>query len=60
VINLLAMGEISHWEALTPEQQRKFLPICPDFVLELQSPCDNLHMVQQKIQKYLESGIKLE
>ena len=25
------------WDALTPEQQEKFPPICPDFVVELRS-----------------------
>jgi Uma2 family endonuclease len=51
--------EKSRWDALTPEQQRKFPPICPDFVLELRSPSDNLQMIQQKMQEYLDSGIKL-
>jgi Uma2 family endonuclease len=51
--------EKSRWDALTPEQQRKFPPICPDFVLELRSPSDNLRMVQQKMQEYLDSGIRL-
>jgi Uma2 family endonuclease len=51
--------EKSRWDALTPEQQRKFPPICPDFVLELRSPIDNLRMVQQKMQEYLDSGIRL-
>nr|WP_275414314.1 Uma2 family endonuclease [Spirulina major] len=26
------------WESLTPEERRKFAPICPDFVVELLSP----------------------
>jgi Uma2 family endonuclease len=51
--------EKSRWDALTPEQQRKFPPICPDFVLELRSPSDNLRMIQQKMQEYLDSGIRL-
>lgn len=51
--------EKSRWDALTPEQQRKFPPICPDFALELRSPSDNLQMIQNKMQEYLESGIKL-
>jgi Uma2 family endonuclease len=51
--------ERSRWDALTPAQQCEFPPICPDFVLELRSPSDNLRMLQQKMQEYLESGIKL-
>jgi Uma2 family endonuclease len=49
----------SRWDALTPEQQRKFPPICPDFVLELRSPSDSLQMLQRKMQEYLVSGIRL-
>jgi Uma2 family endonuclease len=55
----VAWVERSRWETLTPEQQRKFPPICPDFVLELLSPSDNLHTTRQKMQEYVSSGIKL-
>jgi len=51
--------ERSRWDALTPEQQRKFPPLCPDFVLELLSPSDNLHTTQAKMQEYLASGARL-
>ena len=47
------------WEALTPEQQSKFAPICPDFVIELMSPSDNLKVTQAKMQEYIENGAKL-
>nr|WP_084668997.1 Uma2 family endonuclease [Spirulina major] len=30
------------WDALTPEQQDGFIPLCPDFVIELRSKTDNL------------------
>lgn len=55
----LAWVERSRWDALTPEQQQKFPPICPDFVLELLSPSDNLGVTQQKMQEYLACGVKL-
>ena len=51
--------EQSRWDALSPEEQRKFPPICPDFVLELLSPSDNLFTTQKKMQEYLASGIRL-
>ena len=51
--------ERSRWETLTPEQQRKFPPICPDFVLELMSPSDNLTTTRNKMQEYLASGVRL-
>lgn len=47
------------WEALTPEQQEKFPPIAPDFVLELMSPTDNLAETQAKMQEYIKNGVKL-
>ncbi|NJN21148.1 MAG: hypothetical protein HC812_08125 [Leptolyngbya sp. RL_3_1] len=36
----------SRWEALTPEQRRKFPPICPDFALELVSPSDRVWLLK--------------
>jgi Uma2 family endonuclease len=51
--------ERSRWDVLAPEQQRKFPPICPDFVLELLSPTDNLKTTQAKMQEYLSNGILL-
>lgn len=47
------------WEALTPEQQTRFAPICPDFVIELMSPSDSLSLTQAKMQEYQDNGTKL-
>ncbi len=47
------------WEKLTQEQRQKFLPLCPDFVIELRSPSDNLKSLQKKMQEYIENGTKL-
>lgn len=47
------------WDALTPEQKRKFLPLCPDFVVELLSPTDSLKTTQKKMQEYIDNGAKL-
>lgn len=58
----VAWLKLDRWNALTPEQQEKFLPLCPDFVMELMSPSDSLHsleMVQAKMQEYLANGAKL-
>lgn len=54
-----AWVELSRWEALTPEQRRKFPPIAPDFVIELRSPTDSLKTLQAKMQEYLNSGVRL-
>ncbi|SKB14068.1 conserved hypothetical protein [Planktothrix sp. PCC 11201] len=47
------------WELLTPEEQEKFPPICPDFVIELRSRTDSLTQLQAKMQEYLNSGLRL-
>lgn len=44
---------------LTAEQKRKFIPLCPDFVIELRSPTDSLALIQGKMQEYLENGARL-
>ena len=47
------------WEALTPEQRRKFPPIAPDFVIELRSATDELEMLRAKMREYLDAGVRL-
>jgi Uma2 family endonuclease len=47
------------WEALTPEQRRGFVPLCPDFVVELRSATDSLAKLQEKMQEYLNNGARL-
>jgi len=51
--------EKSRWEALTPEEREKFIPLCPDFVIELLSPSDNLKKTQEKMQEYIANGCRL-
>jgi Uma2 family endonuclease len=47
------------WDTLTIEEQEKFPPIAPDFVLELMSPTDSLRETQGKMQEYMSNGVKL-
>ena len=47
------------WEALTPEQRRKFPPIAPDFIIELRSATDDLEMLRSKMQEYMDAGVQL-
>ena len=54
-----AWVELSRWQSLTPEQRQKFPPIAPDFVIELCSRTDDLLTLQEKMQEYLGSGVKL-
>lgn len=51
--------EKSRWSALTPQERDKFIPLCPDFVIELLSPSDSLKKTQEKMQEYIENGCRL-
>ena len=55
-----AWVKLERWNQLTPTQQKKFAPICPDFVIELRSASDNLQPLKDKMQEYMqEPGIQL-
>ncbi len=47
------------WNALTPEEKASFAPIAPDFVIELRSSSDTLKGLQDKMQEYIENGVRL-
>ena len=52
--------KLERWNKLTPAQQKKFAPICPDFVIELRSASDNWQLLKEKMQEYMqEPGIQL-
>jgi Uma2 family endonuclease len=44
---------------LTAEQKQRFLPLCPDFVIELRYPSDPLPPLEAKMREYLENGARL-
>ena len=44
---------------LTEKQKQRFLPLCPDFVIELRSPSDSMKNLQDKMQEYSENGASL-
>ncbi|MBD1904032.1 Uma2 family endonuclease [Funiculus sociatus GB2-A5] len=47
------------WDALSPEERKSFVPICPDFVLELRSESDNIKPLRTKMREYMENGARL-
>ncbi|MEB3311838.1 MAG: Uma2 family endonuclease [Snowella sp.] len=55
----VAWIEKSRWQALTPEQREKFLPLCPDFVIELVSPSDSVQKARQKMEEYRANACRL-
>ena len=54
-----AWVKLERWNRLTREQQKKFPPLCPDFVIELRSESDQLKPLQAKMLEYLDSGLRL-
>ena len=47
------------WESLTPEQQEKFPPLCPDFIIEVRSPSDSLPQLKLKMDDWVSNGCRL-
>ena len=47
------------WEALSPENRRRFPPLCPDFIIELRSETDSLSQLQSKMSEYIANGLQL-
>ncbi|MEP6901517.1 MAG: Uma2 family endonuclease [Actinomycetota bacterium] len=50
---------ISRLEKFSPAELKKFLPLCPDFVIELRSESDDLKDLQAKMDEYIENGARL-
>jgi Uma2 family endonuclease len=49
----------SRWEQIPQNQQNKFAPICPDFVVELLSETDDWAETAEKMQEYMSCGCQL-
>jgi Uma2 family endonuclease len=47
------------WLALTEKQQEQFPPLCPNFVVELRSPTDQLETLKTKMEEYVANGAEL-
>jgi Uma2 family endonuclease len=50
---------LDRWNALTPDEQDRFVPLCPDFVVEIRSPSDPLSELRAKMREYLDQGARL-
>ena len=55
----LAWIKNERWEKLTDDEQEKFPPLCPDFVVELRSPSDSLKNLRNKMMEYIKNGATL-
>ena len=54
-----AWMRLEKWQKIDEIERKKFATVCPDFVVEIRSPSDNLERLQNKLQEYLENGAQL-
>jgi Uma2 family endonuclease len=47
------------WDALTSEQRKSFIPLSPDFVVELRSETDRMKTLRDKMKEYMENQVRL-
>lgn len=45
--------------ALSDDESERFLPLCPDFIIELASPSDRPMNLQAKMEEYIANGARL-
>src|SRR5580704_550147 len=54
-----AWVEAARWSALSKEDQDRFSPICPDFLIELRSQTDDIAQLETKMERWILNGAKL-
>jgi Uma2 family endonuclease len=47
------------WNSLTLDEQTKFPPLCPEFLIELMSNSDDLRDAVEKMHKWIDNGCQL-
>ena len=47
------------WEKISPDDQKRFAHICPDFIIELVSETDNEKASQEKMKEWIDNGCLL-
>lgn len=52
-VQLARLKELSHRE------KEQFIPLCPDFVIEVASPSDDVSSLPEKMREYLACGLRL-
>jgi Uma2 family endonuclease len=50
---------LAKWQQLTQAQKEKFAPVCPEFIVELQSKSDRFDDLQAKMESWLQNGAQL-
>jgi len=54
-----AWMSLARWNALTPEQQQSFAPICPEFIIEVRCKSDRLATLEAKMEMWIANGAEL-
>jgi Uma2 family endonuclease len=47
------------WDILSDRDKDRFSPICPDFIIELRSPSDNLAELEAKMERWIANGAQV-
>lgn len=57
----LARGGVGRerWDAVSADVRERFLPLCPDVVVELRSPSDPLPALQRRMREFMRNGAQL-
>jgi len=54
-----AWVQLTRLEKLTRREKEQFIPLCPDFVIEVASPSDDITTLREKMTEYVACGLPL-
>jgi Uma2 family endonuclease len=54
-----AWVRLSPLQELSYREKRQFIPLCPDFVIEVASPSDEVAALREKMEEYRAAGVRL-
>lgn len=47
------------WNSIPEQDRERFLPVAPEFAIEIKSPSDSLSLLQQKMATWIRNGCKI-
>jgi Uma2 family endonuclease len=53
------MGTAFATQGLSHREKQEFIPICPDFVIEIASPSDDVATLRERMEEYHAAGARL-
>jgi len=54
-----AWVQVSRLQPLSHGEKQRFIPLCPDFVIEVASPSDDVAALREKMEEYRAAGVRL-